>query len=251
MLYRLESIPEIELYYANVGAGMMSSGTSSATVTVNLVPADERSRSTDEVCEEIKELLSDMAGADITVASSNSAMGSMASADVTLNVYGYDSATLLSVEQDLIELLSNVNGITDVEGSTGETVPEAKVTVDRSKASLYGITTASIAGALNTAITGSTEIDVVLRYDTDELNYLTDLSNLTIPSAYGSQVSLSDVATITMGESATSIYRENQRNYITLNASAKDLSGSEAQKLVQNALAGYSFPEAVPMRFPA
>ena len=54
---------------------------------------------------------------------------SMASAHVTLNVYGYDSATLLDVEQDLIELLSNVNGITDVEGSTGETVPEAKVTV--------------------------------------------------------------------------------------------------------------------------
>ncbi len=258
VLYRLESIPEIELYYANVGAGMMSTGTSSATVTISLVSSDERSRSTDEVCEEIKELLSDIAGADITVASSNSAMGSMASADVTLNVYGYDSATLLGVEQDLIELLSNVNGITDVEGSTGETVPEAKVTVDRSKASLYGITTASIAGALNTAITGSTatqykvggtEIDVVLRYDTDELNYLTDLSNLTIPSAYGSQVSLSDVATVTMGESATSIYRENQRNYITLNASAKDLSGSEAQKLVQDTLAGYSFPEGCTYAF--
>ena len=82
----------------------------------------------------------------------------------------------------------------------------------------YGITTASVAGALSTAISGSTatqykldgtEIDVVIRYDTNSVNYLTDLNNLTVTSAYGTQVPLSDVATVTMDESATTIMREN------------------------------------------
>lgn len=258
VLYRLQDIPERELVYASVGSGMMSSGTNSSSITINLVDKEDRDRSTDEVCEEIKDLLADIPGAEITVASSNSAMGSMASADVTMNVYGYDSPTLVEVEKELVAMLSEVPGLSEVEGSTGDTVPEAKVTIDRGKASQYGITTASVAGALNTAISGSTatqykvdgtEIDVVIRYDTDQVNYLTDLKNLTVTSAYGTQVPLSDIATVTMDESATTIMRENQKNYITINANAEGMSGSEAQKLVQDAMADFELPDGCHYEF--
>ena len=120
---------------------------------MNLVDAKDRKRSgTEEVCDDIEKLLADIPGADITVSSSDSAMGSLASADVTMNVYGYDAATLVDVEDELVDKLSEVDGLSDVEGSTGDTVPEAKVTIDRAKASQYGITTASVAGALSTAI---------------------------------------------------------------------------------------------------
>lgn len=252
VLYRLQDISERELVYASVGSGMMSSGTNSSSIVINLVDKKDRDRSTDEVCEEIKGLLADIPGAEITVASSNSAMGSLASADVTMNVYGYDSPTLVEVEKELVAMLSEVPGLSEVEGSTGDTVPEAKVTIDRGKASQYGITTASVAGALNTAISGSTatqykvdgtEIDVVIRYDTEEVNYLTDLKNLTVTSAYGTQVPLSDIATVTMDESATTIMRENQKNYITINANAEGMSGSEAQKLVEEAMANFELPD--------
>ncbi len=258
VLYRLQDIPEADLVYANVGSGMMSTGTNSSSITINLVDKEDRDRSTDEVCEEIKGLLADIPGAEITVASSNAAMGSMASADVTMNVYGYDSPTLVEVEKELVAMLSEVPGLSEVEGSTGDTVPEAKVTIDRGKASQYGITTASVAGALNTAISGSTatqykvdgtEIDVVIRYDADEVNYLTDLKNLTVTSAYGTQVPLSDIATVTMDESATTIMRENQKNYITINANAEGMSGSEAQKLVENAMADFELPDGCHYEF--
>lgn len=258
VLYRLQDIPEAELIYANVGSGMLSSGTNSASITMNLVDKDDRKRSTNEVCEEIEGLLADIPGAEITVASSDAAMGSLASADVTMNVYGYDSPTLVDVEKDLVAMLSEVPGLSQVEGSTGETVPEAKVTIDRGKASQYGITTASVAGALNTAISGSTatqykvdgtEIDVVIRYDTEQVNYLTDLNNLTVTSAYGTQVPLSDIATVTMDESATTIMRENQKNYITINANADGMSGSEAQKLVEEAMANFELPDGCSYEF--
>lgn len=258
VLYRLQDIPEADTTYANVGSGMLSSGTNSVSITMNLVDQADRSRSTDEVCAEIETLLSDIPGAEITVASSNSAMGSLASADVTMDVYGYDSATLIDVEKDLVAYLSTIPGLSDVEGSTGETVPEARVTIDRGKASQYGITTASVAGALNTAISGSTatqykvdgtEIDVVIRYDTEQVNYLTDLNNLTIPSAYGTQVPLGDIASVRMDESATSIMRENQKNYITINASADGMSSNEAQKLVNDAMADFPLPDGCTYAF--
>ena len=258
VLYRLQDIPEADVVYANVGSGMLSSGTNSASITMNLVDAKDRKRSTEEVCDDIEKLLADIPGADITVSSSDSAMGSLASADVTMNVYGYDAATLVDVEDELIDKLSEVDGLSDVEGSTGDTVPEAKVTIDRAKASQYGITTASVAGALSTAISGSTatqykldgtEIDVVIRYDTNSVNYLTDLNNLTVTSAYGTQVPLSDVATITMDESATTIMRENQKNYITISANADNMSTSEAQKLVEKAMADIELPDGCTYQF--
>lgn len=258
VLYRLQDISEAETIYANVGSGMMSAGTNSSSITVNLVDKEDRKRSTDEICEEIKAMLADIPGAEISVSASDAAMGSLASADVTMNVYGYDSATLVDVEQDLVEMLSGVEGLSDVEGSTGETVPEAKVTIDRGKASQYGITTASVAGALSTAISGSTateykvdgtEIDVVIRYDTEKMNYLTDLKDLTVTSGYGTQIPLGDIATISMDETATSIMRENQKNYITISASAKDISGSEAQKLVEAAMADFELPEGCTYEF--
>lgn len=258
VLYRLQDIPEADVVYANVGSGMLSSGTNSASITMNLVDAKDRKRSTEEVCDDIEKLLADIPGADITVSSSDAAMGSLASADVTMNVYGYDAATLVDVEDELIDKLSQVDGLSDVEGSTGDTVPEAKVTIDRAKASQYGITTASVAGALSTAISGSTatqykldgtEIDVVIRYDTNSVNYLTDLNNLTVTSAYGTQVPLSDVATITMDESATTIMRENQKNYITISANADNMSTSEAQKLVEKAMADIELPDGCTYEF--
>lgn len=258
VLYRLQDIPEADVVYANVGSGMLSSGTNSVSITMNLVDAKDRKRSTEEVCDDIEKLLADIPGADITVSSSDSAMGSLASADVTMNVYGYDAATLVDVEDELVDKLSEVDGLSDVEGSTGDTVPEAKVTIDRAKASQYGITTASVAGALSTAISGSTatqykldgtEINVVIRYDTNSVNYLTDLNNLTVTSAYGTQVPLSDVATVTMDESATTIMRKNQKNYITISANADNISTSEAQKLVEKAMADIALPDGYTYEF--
>ncbi|MBQ9091929.1 MAG: efflux RND transporter permease subunit [Anaerotignum sp.] len=259
VLYRLQGIEEVEMVYANVGSGMMSAGTNSSSITINLVDKDDRSRSTDEVCEEIEGLLTDIPGAEITVSSSSSAMGSMmGSADVTMNVYGYDAKTLIAVEKDLVEHLEAWPGLSNVEGSTGETVPEAMITIDRGKASQYGITTASVAGALNTAISGSTateykvdgtEIDVVLRYDTEQINYLTDLNDLTVTSGMGTQVPLSNFATISMGETATTIMRENQKNYVTINVDAEGLSGGDAQKLVVSAMDDFELPDGCHYEF--
>lgn len=251
-LYRLQTIPENETVYAIIGSDSMSDNSAAATVYMNLIPKSERSRSTSEVCEEIKTLLGDIPGIELTVSASQSSMGGTSSSDVTFNVYGYDNKTLMDVEDDVVELISNIDGFTDVEGSTGSTIPEALVKIDRSKASHYGVTAGSIASTLSTAISGTTatqykvdgsELDVVLRYNTDDLNYLTDLNNLTVTSATGTQIPLSAVANIEIGESATSITRENQKNYISISANTPNLSGSEAQKLIDQALSTYDFPE--------
>ncbi len=249
---RIKNIPEIDYYYGMVGSGMISSGTDSSTVMISLVELEQRSRSTDEVCEEIKELISDIAGANIIVSASSNAMGSFGGSDISFNITGYDSDTLREVENEIVDLLSTVPGLVDVEGSSEDVVPEARVVLDRKKASQYGITTSSLANTLNTAVSGSVatqykvnddEIDVRIRYDQDRMNYITDLTNITIRSNTGASIPLTEVANVEITDGALQINRENQKNYVSVSANTKDIDTNTAQRLIDEKLSSYPFPE--------
>ena len=252
VLYKLEGIPELDLVYASVGSGMIATGMDSATVTVVLVDKKDRKRSTDEVCEEIKERMKDVPGAETTVASTENAMGSFGGSDVSINITGYDTDLLLQAETDVKEILEHTKGIKDVSGSSDETVPEAWVAIDRSKASLYGITTASLASALNTAVSGTVstqykvngdEIDVRIRYDKDDLNYINDVKNLIITSPSGTSIPLSEVAKIDIVDSTVQIFRENQKKYVTVEANTDGVDTNTAKKSMDENLKDYTFPE--------
>lgn len=249
---RIKDIPEIDYYYGMVGAGMLSSGTDSSSVMISLVELEQRNRSTNEVCDEIKEMLSSIAGADITVSASSSAMGSFGGADISFNITGYDSDTLREIENEVVDLLATVPGLVDVEGSSEDVVPEARVVLDRQKASQYGITTSSLANTLNTAVSGSvatqykvndTEIDVRIRYDQNKMNYITDLTNITIRSNTGASIPLTEVAYVEITDGALQINRENQKNYVSVSANTDGIDTSTAQKLIDEKLASYPFPE--------
>lgn len=251
-LYRISSIPELDTVFASVGSGMMGGGTDSSSITILLVDMKDRTRSTDEVCDEITEMLSDIPGADITVSASSSAMGSYGGKDVSFTVTGTDMETLRSIEKDLTQLLSKQKGLKEVTGSSDDTVPEATVKIDRARASQYGITTSSIAGALSTAVSGSTatqykvdgdEIDVTIRYDKDVINYLNDVKNVTVTTASGTQIPLTEVANIYETDSTVTINRENQKKYVTVEANTDGIDSSAAMKIIDTALADYPFPD--------
>lgn len=255
ILYRLESYPEIETVYASVGGGSvmsMSSSGSSSSVTVNLVDKEDRKRGIDEIVVDMQENLGTIAGADISVGNADSASAMLSGSDLSLNIYGYDMDSLMQAEQDMIDLLSNTPGFTNVEGTTEDSVPEARVYIDRAKASQYGINTSYIAGALSAAMNGTTatsyevggtEMDVMIRYQDTTAQYLTDLDGLMVPTASGGRVPLSDVARVEVQQSATSINRENQKNYVTVSANANGLSGNEVQKLAEEALKNLELPD--------
>lgn len=252
VLERLDGMEEIDVVYAKVGAGTFSGGADSASVTVNLVDKKDRKRGVQEVCKDIRERVSDIAGADITVTASEQAMGSYGGKDVTFHITGYDMETLRQVETEVKALVEKIDGLTEVSGSSDETVPEAKVSINRAKASQYGISTYSLANLLSTAVTGSVatqykvdgdEIDVRIRYDQDNLNYINDVKNIMVPSSYGGFVPLTEVADVDIVEGSIQITRENQKKYVSIEANTDGIDSQTAQKRIDAALAKYSFPE--------
>lgn len=252
---KIQDIPEIEEWYLTAGG----SSTDRASVTVNLVGKDQRKRSTDEVVDEIRNRVKEIAGAEITASSSSSAMGSFgSSSDVQFQLNGDSTEQLRAIGNDLMVQLEKESWVTDVTSSLDDAVPEASITIDRVKASSYGITAASIASAVSTAVTGSVptqfkvngdEIDVRIMEDSDRIRYLDDLQGITVSAANGSPVPLTEVARVTVADGATQITRTNQHRYITIGANTTDIDAATARRNTEAVLSRYNFPEGYEYEF--
>lgn len=117
---------------------------------------------------------------------------------------------------------------------------------------LFTLDTTDIANTINSAVSGSTastykfdrnEIDIVIQYDDEKVKYMNDIKNLTIRTGSGQVIPITEVAEIVMGESAVSITRENQQRYVTITGNFQGYDTSTVQKLVQEKLDNYVFPD--------
>ncbi|MBQ4347607.1 MAG: efflux RND transporter permease subunit [Firmicutes bacterium] len=262
VLEHAEAIPEADTIYALIGgdimSAMMGGDSSAASVFVLLKDQSERTRSTDEITHELSEKLSKIAGAEIDCSSSSSAMGSFGSSGLSFDVYGEDNDELIKISEELVALISDVPGLLNVESSAEALVPEANIKVNRLKAGQYGITAASVSGAVRNAVTGTTatqykvggtEIDVVIRQDKDKIEFLNDLRNITISTATGASIPITEVAEIEVKDSAASISRYDQERYITVSG---DVYGRDSNSVKEDVIAkmdGYVFPDGYRYEF--
>jgi len=259
VLGRLEGVPEISNVSTTVGGGGFFGGanTSNASVTVALLPMAQRVRSSTEIADEIRGTMQDIAGAEITVEALTSMMvvGGVGGGAVQYNIVGDDILTLVGVSEDLVELLSGVEGMRDVTSSVGETMPRAVVNVDRMRASSFGLTAQGIMSTVNNAIQGSqatvmrvagNELNVRVNSGDAAVNDLTGLETLLIPTPAGTSIPLREVAAIEITQSPMSITRLNQQTVLTISGSldGRDL-GSVTSEINDLIATQYIFPPGV------
>ncbi|MCI1959053.1 MAG: efflux RND transporter permease subunit [Clostridia bacterium] len=260
MLYQvldaIGEIPEKKNMFA------MVNGSGSCQIIYNLVDKEERTRSTDDICAYIRKKVTNIAGAKITVSASSGAMGSMGGANgFSLEIKDDDTATLRKVGDDCISLISQIPGMYDLENSMDDAVPETDVTIDRAKASKYGVTTTSIASTISAAVSGvksttfkenGNELDIKIKYAKDSVKYLDDIKKLTVTTSSGAVIPITNVCNFDVGESAVSINREDQHRYIDISGSYEQSYGytsTQIQSLIEQKLANYVFPEGCSYSF--
>ncbi|MBS4960369.1 MAG: efflux RND transporter permease subunit [Clostridiales bacterium] len=240
-------IPETETMYA------MVRGSGSASINYNLVDKEERTRSTDEIVNEIQKKIENIAGAEISVSASSNAMGSMGGvSNLNLKITGPDSDTLNRIANDIIEKLNRIEGAEDLESSMEDSVPEVTFKINRDKAAKYGVSTSSIASTINSAVKGvtastykkdGTEEDIIIMYDPDQVKYLEDIKNITITTSSGAVIPITEVAEINVSQGAISISRENQQRYITISGNFQGYDTGSVQMMVEEQLNDYVFPD--------
>lgn len=259
ILDAIGDVPESEETYANVGGGGMGRGGGAISINMNLCDVEERTRSTDDIVADLKEKLKDIAGCKITVSASGNAMGSFGgSSSLSLKIEGSETEELKKIADDVCDIIEKIPGASDVKSSLDDAVPEGNIVLNRAKAAKYGISTSDVASTVSTALSGTTattykvngtEIDVVLKYPEDSVKYLKDVENIMIKTSQGTDIPITEVADIEMGESAVSISREDQQRYITISASFDGMDASAIQSQVESELQNYVFPEGYTYSF--
>ena len=262
VLGRIGDIEEIDVDYVMIGGGTMSMfyGTDSDTASIylNLVGKKDRSRTTNEIIADINDRVSSIPGAQISAETTDSAMGLFGGSALTFNITGNDNDELLRVSEEVKALVETIDGVSSVETSAGKTVPQANIVIDRTKASNYGITAASIGSAISNAVTGKvatsykvdgTEIDVRIMNSGDSVERLNDIKSLTVTSATGVNVPLAEITDIVIEDGASSITRSNQTRYISISGEINNRDTSSVKKDIEALLGSYAFPDGMSYEF--
>jgi cobalt-zinc-cadmium resistance protein CzcA len=154
--------------------------------------------------------------------------------DVVCKIYGEDLDTLGLYAKKLGEIVRNVDGATElyVEQITG--TPQIVIQYDRSALAKYGLNIADINKNVNAAFAGQSaglvfegekRFELVVRLQNENRTDITDVQNLLIPTAAGSQIPLSQVANVALVDSPSQIQREDtkRRVLVGFNVSGRDV----------------------------
>lgn len=226
----IEDMPETDIVFTSVGLGMgmsTDSGSDIASVHVECVDLNQRDRSTAEIVDEIREKVKSIPGAEITVSADSMSSGMGGGTPVSIQIKGEDIDELELLAQEMVHVVSGVEGTREVKSSLEGGAPEVNVVLDRTRIANYGLTPGGVAGSIQASImgtlatryrTGDDEIDVRVRFSEAQRETLSDLSDLSITTPSGVQVPLNELGELEITEAPTSINRDDQERVVAVNA---------------------------------
>lgn len=216
-----------------------------ARVTVTFVPSGERDGiSTTAIMDEMRDALIGMPGVRIIV--DKNADGPATGKPINLELKGEHIDTLAIYADKVISLFeeSGIQGIEELKADVEMGKPELLVHIDREAARRYELSTATIAGAIRTAVfgkeiskykIGEDDYPIMLRFQEPYRYNITDLLNQKITFRNPSngqivQVPISSVASIEYSSTYSSIKRKDLERVITVYSNV--LLGYNANEIV-------------------
>ena len=241
----MDNVPELDyLYYTAQGE--------SGSVNLVLVDKSKRDRGVDDVANDLRPLLQDIAGCEITISSSDMTSMMSSGSDISVDITGTDNATLALIADDLAQQIGQLPDAVDVTSSLARQVPQVTVTMRRDAAAQYGLTAAGVGAAVRSELTGSTattvtidnkEIDVVIRGSGAAAKSLDALRSMAISTPYGGTVPLSAVAEVNVELAPQTITRVDQSRQVSVTGSSLSGDLTAVTRQVQKILDGYTMPE--------
>lgn len=159
-------------------------------------------------------------------------------AAVQVEIIGHDINIGDSLNNLLLSLIRDVNGVVDLKSNREKGAPEIQLVIDRVKAANYGLTPYQIGSALRAQIEGNVatqyrvrgkEYDILLRVKQDQRSDISSILGTVINGPMGS-VLLKNVVSIKTGSSPLQIEHKNTERIITITG---NVVGRSAGKVAQ------------------
>jgi heavy metal efflux system protein len=159
--------------------------------------------------------------------------------DVVCKIFGENLDTLAKSAVELAKIISTIKGVenTFVEPVTG--MPQIIIEYNRPLIAQYHLSIATINKIVNTAFAGQStglvfeeekRFELVVRLANTERKNVEDVQNLLIPTPGGTQIPLSQLATVQIKEGPNQIQREDAKRRIVVGFNVK---GRDVQSIVQ------------------
>jgi cobalt-zinc-cadmium resistance protein CzcA len=150
---------------------------------------------------------------------------------LVIKVYGDDLPLLRKIGQQMVAVLYSVRGTSSASIFQEPPIPQINIDVDREKAARYGINIADVQNVIQTGVgqapvstvyVGERVYNLTVRFTAVSRDSPEALANLTVHTATGMQVPLSQLADIRVQTGESTITRENGRRNITIRIDNRD-----------------------------
>jgi len=224
---------------SNVWGSLQNNGSNIISMTLRMVPLDNRKISMFAVCDTIRADLAKMPEiqkSNIIAGGGMSMMGGQSSLDV--EIYGYDFEKTDKVARDLADKFKQIPGLANVAISRSDYTPEFQVEFDRQKLALNGLNIATASNFLNNRINGQTaslfredgeEYTIRVVYAPEFRQSIEDIENILIYNNQGQPVRLREVGKVNERFTPPNIERKNRQRLVTISST---VSGTTIDKAV-------------------
>lgn len=236
-------VPEAQSWVSNVGASGWRAGARTGEMRINLVPARQRQRSSEQIAADLRVKLREIPGTTVRTRAGQGLfllrLATPGGEGLAVEVRGFELQTLDALAQRVQQAIVDVPGITDLRASREAGAPLEEVRIDRAQAADLGLSVSRVARALQTAIAGSragefrdggNEYRILVRLENAERLELDEILNLTVTNARGQPIALRNVVRFDPGTGPVQIDRKNQQRIaqVSANISGRDLASVAA-----------------------
>lgn len=151
--------------------------------------------------------------------------------DVVVKIFGDDLDVLSQNAQKLGKIIETVEGTQNLYIEPISGMPQVIIEYNRPLIAQYHLSVADINRIVNTAFAGQStglvfegekRFDMVVRLDTKDRKNVTDIKNLLVPTPFGNQIPLSQLAKVEVKNGPNQIQRENAQRRIVVGFNIKD-----------------------------
>lgn len=249
----LSQFPEVKMIFSAAGiSGRNSGATNSASLYIELVPKNERTRSTAEIARLIQRDLVKIPGLRPHVSQSSGFSGG---APVQLAISGPSWTAVSKTAERVQKIIAKIPGTGDVRLSSEIGQPEMQLHIDREKMAALGVNVASVGQTLQVALAGDTnskfrdsdgtDYDIQVMLDKFDRSRTEDLGELTVMNNSGQLIPINQFATIVQEVGPTKIERRNRIYAITVSSQAYGRTSGEIGQDIMKTLAKENFPPGV------
>ncbi|MFO8163193.1 MAG: efflux RND transporter permease subunit [Thermodesulfobacteriota bacterium] len=246
------TIPELKNQNTDLGVGeafgAFAKGSYAGEIRVSLIDKEKRERSQMEIESVLREKLEQIPGITFSI-SQGQFLGE--EGDLIVYLYGEDLDTAKTFSDRIKEIIKDIPGTVDVTTSMESGRPELRISLDRDRISLLGLSAYQVANAVSTFIKGTVaslfrdrgeEYDILVRLDPKYRDRTAILENLFVTNPLGEQIPLSSIAKVQQGLSPTSVLRRDQQRAVNISVTVQGRSLGEVTRQVEERLVEMEMP---------